>query len=808
MKKSLFRFAALLLTAILALGLAACGKQQPVEPSITYAELMSMVNQAVDNNLKEVIQGGWYWTGNDDRVWTTGCQTGGFFSIEEMELWIASSKADGTDVVAMQLKLSYEPALLEQREQLAAENPDIAYYLGQSMSGILFNSTSQPYFVVQEQFLGQGPEDEFYQELANQYVLCTGTAEGVLKREFTLQLPESLAAGELLYELSDYVLTDDNTLWVHAAGLKANDNGIRSFTKSSFLRYDLATGQVTAQLDLPENYFMYSAANAVSHQADGSLLVLAQSGVMGAQSIFAITDLAGEAPALSQPYKIVDTLVNPTGFVQPLDGKPSDFVLLQTGSGIAQCDVRAGTAELILRWEDYGFGQSDFLSGLFFWPKGATMQFLRIGLDQDMNILSLVDQSALEALPTVTVAVFDSMDSISRAIHEYNSSGGDYYVKAVDYSRAAAAEAGFASGAEMLQQHIANHTAPDVLMLANELDNVSLVRKGQFVDLYPYIDGDAELARSDFLPGILASTEYGGTLPTVMLSYILLTAAGDTDVVGPDMGWTWDEYNALLAQYPGATPIYGYSRSTILLYLLQMGGSKFVDYESGKAYLDTPDFVNLVQATAAYPTQMTGDGTQNPKPVFAERQALLEVSNLWDFRTLLTTEYSFDGPVTYKGFPSDDGGSGTAAIPRLRVGINSLCKDPAAAWQFVRTLLLPDFQNKLTRAFPLRQDALQLAAAAAQERAPGEYSIPAYISLESQQENPEITEYFRQGLTQEQADQIVALVKSTDVLYQYDGTLTNILFEEAEYFYNGVRTAEEAAAIMQNRVQTYLDEQG
>ena len=52
------------------------------------------------------------------------------------------------------------------------------------------------------------------------------------------------------------------------------------------------------------------------------------------------------------------------------------------------------------------------------------------------------------------------------------------------------------------------------------------------------------------------------------------------------------------------------------------------------------------------------------------------------------------------------------------------------------------------------------------------------------------------------------LIESTDVLYQYDSTIAAILWEKADYFYNGVRTAEEAAALIQSRVQTYLAEQG
>ena len=69
-------------------------------------------------------------------------------------------------------------------------------------------------------------------------------------------------------------------------------------------------------------------------------------------------------------------------------------------------------------------------------------------------------------------------------------------------------------------------------------------------------------------------------------------------------------------------------------------------------------------------------------------------------------------------------------------------------------------------------------------------------------------EYFSRALTAEELDQIRALIDAVDTVYQYDDTVAAILVEEASAFYAGVRSAEEAAQLIQNRVQTYLAEQG
>ena len=66
--------------------------------------------------------------------------------------------------------------------------------------------------------------------------------------------------------------------------------------------------------------------------------------------------------------------------------------------------------------------------------------------------------------------------------------------------------------------------------------------------------------------------------------------------------------------------------------------------------------------------------------------------------------------------------------------------------------------------------------------------------------------YWNRPLTQAEVDQVVELINSTTTLYQYDEALMDIVLEEAEAFFAGTRSAKDAAAILQNRAQTYISE--
>ena len=60
--------------------------------------------------------------------------------------------------------------------------------------------------------------------------------------------------------------------------------------------------------------------------------------------------------------------------------------------------------------------------------------------------------------------------------------------------------------------------------------------------------------------------------------------------------------------------------------------------------------------------------------------------------------------------------------------------------------------------------------------------------------------------TQEQGDAILAAIDSASVLLGSDDTVTQIITEEAQAYFEGQKTAQEVAGIIQSRVQIYVDE--
>ena len=55
-------------------------------------------------------------------------------------------------------------------------------------------------------------------------------------------------------------------------------------------------------------------------------------------------------------------------------------------------------------------------------------------------------------------------------------------------------------------------------------------------------------------------------------------------------------------------------------------------------------------------------------------------------------------------------------------------------------------------------------------------------------------------------DHMNAVIASADGIMSYNASIRDIITEEAETFFSGAKTAEEAAQIIQSRVRLYLEE--
>ena len=162
------------------------------------------------------------------------------------------------------------------------------------------------------------------------------------------------------------------------------------------------------------------------------------------------------------------------------------------------------------------------------------------------------------------------------------------------------------------------------------------------------------------------------------------------------------------------------------------------------------------------------------------------------------------GEVSYIGFPTESGkGSYLSANERYAISSKSSFID--GAWEFLRYYLTDEYQSELTWNLPVQKERfLELAQEATRK--------PHYTDEETGEEvEYDYTtwmggeEVIIDPLSQEQLDELLDFIYTVDTAYSTNDEIMNIVSEDIEAYFSGQKSAEEVAAVIQNRAQLYID---
>ncbi len=519
--------------------------------------------------------------------------------------------------------------------------------------------------------------------------------------------------------------------------------------------------------------------------ADGSVMIGYYIGEEWSFHLRPIDLVTGE---LGKEWQLPDTLMNPK-LTTDADGG----LYLYDMYGLYRYDADARALSPLCSWLDSGI---DYTVAVGFVAAMGDGTFLAVGNGGGtgdkrlLTRLSPIDPAALPAKTVVRLGCTNS-ETLRAAVLAFNRSSTTTHVTVVDYSIYNHENNQWGGGLKQLDAELTAGDGPDILLIETSMPFQSYLNRGLFADLYPLLDADPQLSREDLLPNILTACETDGRLTSILPAYDIFTAAAPAALVGTEMGWTWEEFFAALDTMPELP--YAFSNTTkraMLVTALMLSGGRLVDAGTGACSFDSSAFRQMLEYAVTYPAEMSSNRDETLQERFAAGQMLLHEVLVTDFTGICSEVYNMNGPAVYKGFPTVDGTDGSAAIPQLQLAILEGCADKAAAWEFVRTFLTPEYQQSITNHLPLRLDALQQRAEEAMLPLP-------------ENESPSDG---RRPTTQAEADQTMALITSVSTVYQWDNALLVMAQEEADGFFDGSRTAEETASALQSRAEAYFRE--
>jgi maltose-binding protein MalE len=395
-----------------------------------------------------------------------------------------------------------------------------------------------------------------------------------------------------------------------------------------------------------------------------------------------------------------------------------------------------------------------------------------------------------------TIVTMASLSPNNRLVHEFNSQSTEYRIVVLDYSNDDLSVALTRFNIDMIAGRI-----PDIIDF-NYLDFHSLASSGFLANLNKWFEHDNHISRTDFHERVFELLEVEGNLYAALPAFMIATYLAPARLVGTEPGITLERLKQLDEQFNDGNSLLQseFSRSFIDMHTM-VNRRALIDFDMGVARFDTNEFIQVLE----YASRL-GDN-EVIAPIYEQfpfessirhGNDHLSFSMIHHLDQLFQSEFFAGTEITPIGFPVDDG-VGSLMLPVSLFGIGEGAQNPSGAWAFLR-FLLTDMQNEMLGGIPVSQTFFD-------EWVNHSMNPPQIV------DSPHVTHGLYIGgvfvepvpATQDQANRTLRMIESLgSVLTGGEEVVVNIVAEEVNSFFLGHRSAEEAARIIQSRVQIYV----
>jgi|GEM_PF-3404097 len=370
----------------------------------------------------------------------------------------------------------------------------------------------------------------------------------------------------------------------------------------------------------------------------------------------------------------------------------------------------------------------------------------------------------------LTLATTNLSSDLQNLVDNFNQTNDEYEIIIFDFTE------DFRDGDTSIasqNSEILGEKAPDIYAfdISTEFMNTdSTERSSLYENLLPYLDADPEYDRDTLLPGIMNALTQDGKLYTLPYDFSITTFSAPRSIVGDVESLTMEKALAFAAEIGEDTLVFPewLVKREMFIYVLSYVTNMYVDPHAGVSDFNNPDFIELLEAC----------NRQHDKPPtrsFPHGDELLSLQWFFgvdSFRHFLS---NIDGDYTYVGIPSNLGTSGIFRC-NIQLQMSSQSEHKDAVWSFLRTALrtknIGTLQNFHTTQEGLRTQLKELIH-------------PDY---------------------QEDIDKLTELINRTEIVESsVDYALREIILDQADIFFAGECTAEEAAERIQNAATNYLN---
>ena len=386
--------------------------------------------------------------------------------------------------------------------------------------------------------------------------------------------------------------------------------------------------------------------------------------------------------------------------------------------------------------------------------------------------LELLEEKLLPPKTTLTLLTDLPRAELYTIVNDFNRTSEEYRVEVIQFG-----EDGLT--AELLRTQLIAGEGPDIFAF---YDRSSLADLGanSFEDLLIYLDADEEYGRDTLVPELLEAMCVQGKLSWLPYSFGISTFTAPSAYLS-EPGFSFDEAKQAAAK--AGLPLFpGWMTRDILWgWMSDFAVGQYMDLETGTCSFDSEDYISLLEECAAAAAEFGSDSA-------ALYNSLLQFELLQNLIRVSTISDNYGGAYAFVGVPNETT-NGSMFSPDLCFAISSTSGNKDAAWQLVRSCLSDEHQQMNLTSFPASASVLDAMIDDAVENGVHYYE-------------------YEYELDEADAAKLRGLISETQTAQDAYPAVLNIMAEDAAQFFAGQITAEQAAAYTQNRVSTWLAEQG
>ncbi len=580
---------------------------------------------------------------------------------------------------------------------------------------------------------------------------------------------------------------------------------------------------ITAVLmDEENNYYVCTGENIYVIKPDGSLYSHIDAGQY-INSFFRMKNGKIVAAYFGAQGFLLNDVIPSQKELKPLDssisfdygtyqgGKDTDLLYTQDGI-LCSCNLTDEKPQEILRWTDFDVNSGNLTDVALLSDEriaAITTDYMSENGGTELVLLTRKKRSEVSEKKILTYGAFYLSFYAERDITAFNRQSQEYRIMVQEYGDASMS---FDKKMEVYAKDLEAGNIPDIIDLTYcPMTLETLICVGAVEDLTPYLEADETIKKEDYIPNVLSAYERDGGLYAIMPCFGVEAFVGRADEIGEKKTWTTEDVITLLDSKEADTKLLpGADKWSILWIMCNRNQDMFIDKDSGACSFTGEEFKKILEFANRFPNEGNDDSTLDD---LRNGRTLLNREVITSVQQYQMYEYMFGGPVNTIGYPSFGESGLTLKSNGTTVAMSAYSENKEGIWEFIRFNLSKERQENAgspNGGFPILKSALEKQFEKDMEQ--------EYIKDEngSQREMPKSTWMRSLGgeeftvevyaANEEQVARVREMIETAQNEESMNTEILNIISEEASGYFEGQKSVEDVAAVVQNRVQLYMNE--